>query len=240
MSTTSVISAPNACWACHSALGPFGLLCAVCGKIQPPPIADYFQVFGLERQLNLDVTLLESDFHRLSRRLHPDRFARATVEEQQWSLANTALLNDAYRTLREPIQRTEYLLQVEGLNRGEEHAGKVKGPDRQPPADLLEEVFELNMQLEEMRMNQKLGEDDPSLHTDLADTKLRFEALLSTTEVDLQEQGSIWDKGPAAKRSEALVAMAALLDRRRYLRNLVRDVNEVLSTNAAARPENHA
>jgi molecular chaperone HscB len=203
------------------------LLCSECGKVQPSSAADYFQALGLERKLGLDTAALEREFHRLSRRLHPDRFARATPEEQQWSLANTALLNDAYRTLRDPLQRTEYLLKLEGLEIGEEHAGK--GKTRQPPADLLEEVFELNMQLEEMRMNQRMGENDPSLQADLASARTRFEGLLAAVDADLAAQGSAWDQGDAAARDKAAKTMAALLDRRRYLRNLVRDVNEVLA-----------
>jgi len=232
MSTTSVISAPAVCWACSAALTSSALLCPKCGKVQPAPIsgkaANYFQVFGLDRKLNIDIAALEREFHRLSRRLHPDRFARATLEEQQWSLANTALLNDAYRALRDPIQRVEYLLKLEGLKLGEENAGKNKSADRQPPADLLEEVFELNMQLEEMRMNKKLGEDDPALTADLTTARTRFEALLAAVDADLAAKGSEWDTGDAPTREAAAKTMAALLDRRRYLRNLVRDVNEVL------------
>ena len=191
--------------------------------------SDYYQVFGVNRALTLDTATLERDFHRLSRRLHPDRFARATPEEQEWSLAATALLNDAYRTLRDPIQRTEYLLKLEGLEIGEEHAGKGKSADRQPPADLLEEVFDLNMQLEEMRMNQKMGENDPNLQSDLEAARTRFEGLLAAVDNDLAAKGTEWDAGDSATREKAAKVMAELLDRRRYLRNLVRDVNEVLA-----------
>ena len=229
MSTTSTISAPAACWACRAALTSSALICPACNKVQPASAADYFKVFGLERKLNVDTDALEREFHRLSRRLHPDRFARASAEEQQWSLANTALLNDAYRALRDPLQRTEYLLKLEGLRIGEENSGKSKSGDRQPPADLLEEVFELNMQLEEMRMNTKMGEDDPALQKDLASARTRFEALLGAVDSDLNAQGAIWDAGDTATRDKAANTMAALLDRRRYLRNLVRDVNEVLA-----------
>jgi len=230
MSTASTTSAPAACWACHATLAHSPLLCPACGKVQPASNADYFQVFALERKLGLDTAALEREFHRLSRRLHPDRFARASAEEQQMSLANTALLNDAYRTLRDPIQRTEYLLKLEGLEIGEENSGKNKSANRQPPADLLEEVFELNMQLEEMRMNQKMGENDPALQADLTTARGKFESLLAEVDGDLAASGKTWDFGDAATRETAANAMAALLDRRRYLRNLVRDVNEVLAT----------
>jgi molecular chaperone HscB len=232
MSIVSTTSDPAACWACRAALTSSTLLCPACGKVQPASSANYFQVFGLARQLNLDTGALEREFHRLSRRLHPDRFARASAEEQHMSLANTALLNDAYRTLRDPIQRAEYLLKLEGLKIGEEHAGNGKSADRQPPADLLEEAFELNMQLEEMRVNQKMGEDDPTLQADLAAARGKFESLLAEVDNNLAASGKTWDSGDQPMREKAANAMAALLDRRRYLRNLVRDVNEVLSTTA--------
>jgi len=229
MSTVIPTSAPTACWACSAALTSSALLCPACGKVQPASASDYFQVFGLERKLSLDTSALEREFHRLSRRLHPDRFARASDDEQQWSLANTALLNDAYRALRDQLQRTEYLLKLEGLKLGEENAGKGKSADRQPPADLLEEVFDLNMQLEEMRMNRKMGEDDPGLQADLEAARNRFESLLAAADADLAARGAEWDAGDEGVRNQAALAMAALLDRRRYLRNLVRDVNEVLA-----------
>jgi molecular chaperone HscB len=213
-------------------LSPSSLFCTNCGRIQPPQSIDYFQVFGLPRAFSLDTAALEREFHRLSRKLHPDRFARATTQEQEWSLASTALLNDAYRTLREPVARTEYLLKLEGIEIGEEHAGKGKAANRQPPADLLEEVFELNMQLEEMRMNHKMGEDDPTLVSDLTAVSLRFESELAKLDGDLAAKGAEWDDGDAASRNASANAMAQLLDRRRYLRNLVRDVHEVLTPKA--------
>jgi len=218
-------------------LGQSPLVCPACCKVQPSASIDYYQAFGLERQLTLDTQGLEREFHRLSRKLHPDRFARASAQEQEWSLAATALLNDAYRTLRDPIQRTEYLLKLSGLKIGEENSGKSKSTGseiaRQPPADLLEEVFDLNMQLEEMRMNQKMGEDDPALQADLTAARGKFEGLLAEVDSDLAAKGADWDAGDATIREKAANAMAALLDRRRYLRNLVRDVNEVLSTATA-------
>ncbi len=90
--------------------------CESCGKVQPPVPVDYFSFFGLPPNLNLDVAALEKDFYDLSRRLHPDLNARAgSTEEQEWSLEQSSLLNDAYRTCAIPIKRTEYLLHLEGV-----------------------------------------------------------------------------------------------------------------------------
>jgi molecular chaperone HscB len=223
---------PIACWSCSVGHVESTLFCPHCSKIQPPSGSDYFHVFGLEHGFNVDLAALENEFHRLSRKLHPDRFARAGEIEQQWSLADTALLNDAYRTLKDPISRTEYLLKLEGAEIGEEFSGQDraangKNPSR-VPADLLEEVFELNMQLEEMRMARKTGEEDPALEASLKEAKQKFDGLTNASDEDLHSLWKVWDEGDSSSRPAAQKKMVALLDRRRYLNNLVRDVNEVL------------
>jgi molecular chaperone HscB len=222
---------PVACWSCSVAHNESTLFCPHCSKIQPPPGGDYFSVFGLEPRLDLDLSALEHEFHRLSRKLHPDRFARGLENEKQWSLADTALLNDAYRTLKEPIRRTEYLLKLHGAEIGEEHAGKDRKGQKDTsrvPADLLEEAFDLNMQLEEMRMARKMGDTDPDLQSSLEQAKRKFDGLLDDVDRDLRDQWHVWDAGDAGTRAAAQNAMVALLDRRRYISNLVRDVTETL------------
>src|SRR5580658_2020204 len=226
---------PVACWSCSVAHNDSTLFCPHCSKIQPAAAGDFFRVFGLERAFQVDREALEHEFHALSRKVHPDRFARSSETERELSLADTALLNDAYRTLKDPLHRTEYLLKLEGAEIGEEFAGKdssearkgQKDPSR-VPADLLEEVFELNMQLEEMRMARKMGEEDPQLQADLQQAKTKFEGLLGKVDEDLRVQWKVWDAGDDATRQTAQKTMVALIDRRRYLSNLVRDVTETL------------
>src|SRR3984885_2947930 len=83
-------------WSCGTMLAvPF---CEACGKVQPPAPVDYFTFFGLPRKLNLDVVAMEKDFYELSRKIHPDLNAPAGSREQEWSLQQSSLLNDAYRT----------------------------------------------------------------------------------------------------------------------------------------------
>jgi molecular chaperone HscB len=222
-----------ACSSCAAPLASAAPFCEACGRVQPnTAILNYFEFFGLPRRLNIDLANLEKQFYRVSRKLHPDMYARASAVEQEWSLAQSSLLNDAYRTLKNPLSRTEYLLRLEGVQLEEE--GKSAGERRESrvPADLLEEVFELNMQLEEMRMSHKMGEDDPQLRTDLENAKQRFEGQLSDADANLEELWGAWDTaanaGDEAAKLDARDKMAALLDRRRYIRNLVRDVNETL------------
>jgi molecular chaperone HscB len=224
---------PVACWSCSVAHNESTLFCPHCSKIQPATAGDYFSVFGLEPRLNLDLGALEQEFHRLSRRLHPDRYARAPENEKEWSLADTALLNDAYRTLKDPIRRTEYLLKLHGAEIGEEHAGKEArrkhemGASR-VPADLLEEAFDLNMQLEEMRTARKMGESDPELQGTLEQAKKKFDGLLDEVDNNLRAEWQAWDAGDVGTRAATQKKMVALLDRRRYISNLVRDVTETL------------
>jgi molecular chaperone HscB len=219
---------PIACWSCSIGHNDSTLFCPHCSKIQPPPGGDFFQVFGLPRGFEIDLPALELEFHRLSRKVHPDRFARAGENERQWSLADTALLNDAYRTLKDPLYRTEYLLKLEGAEIGEEYSGKGGKDPSKVPADLLEEVFDLNMQLEETRMARKMGEEDPELHASLTAAKEKFNGLLDDVDRDLRAQWQAWDGGDRSARQAAQAAMVALLHRRRYLSNLLRDVTETL------------
>ena len=218
------------CWSCSAPLRAGELFCAACGRIQHLAAeANYFEVFAVPRKLRLDAAALEREFYRLSRRLHPDVYARASQQEQEWSLASSSLLNDAYRTLKDPIKRTEYLFKLEGMVSADE--GGAKKEDR-VPADLLEEVFELNMQLDEMRMTRQMGEDDAQLQKDLLAAKENFDAQVKSTDIALEELWDKWDAGinsrDEAVKQSAKEEMAALLDRRRYIRNLVNSVNEAL------------
>lgn len=226
---------PVSCWACSVAHNESTLFCPHCSKIQPPPGGDYFSVFGLVPRLNLDLGMLEHQYHKMSRKLHPDRFARASENEKDWSLADTALLNDAYRTLKDPIRRTGYLLKLYGAEIGEEHAGKDQDGSRKDPsrvpADLLEEVFDLNMQLEEMRMAKKMGETDAALEQSLFAAKKKFDGLMDDVDRELRAQWTVWDDGDETVRQTAQKTMVGLLDRRRYLNNLVRDVSDTLGAN---------
>src|SRR5271167_1235731 len=103
----------STCWSCGTMRAEH--FCNACGKVQPPVPVDYFTFFGFPRKLNVDLSALEREFYDLSRKLHPDLYARANQQEQEWSLEQSSLLNDAYRTLKDPILRTQYLLRLEGV-----------------------------------------------------------------------------------------------------------------------------
>jgi molecular chaperone HscB len=245
-STLTAISAKpvpyetNTCWSCGAMRAAH--FCGSCGKVQPPVPVDYFTFFGLPPKLNVNVSALEKDFYELSRKLHPDLNARAGSQEQEWSLEQSSLLNDAYRTLRDPIKRTQYLLKLEGIELEEQSktateqaraTGEVK--KQIVPADLLEEVFELNMQLEELRMNQKTGDEDPALTGEIGKHKAALEAKHESLLQELQSSWKEWDqlvdRGASAsqtERKQIIDKMVDVLNRRNYIRNLVRDVNAAL------------
>ena len=195
--------------------------------LSAPSGADYFSVFELPRKLALDTKALEHAFYRKSRAVHPDRFAQASAEQQQWSLEQTSLLNDAYRALKDPIARTEYLLRLIGVTLAEDVATAGTRAKKNVPPELLAEVFELNMQLEEMRMNAQSGEDDLQLRKDLEQARMQLEGQFAAIDREIEKSWLLWDAGPAGQE-EAKGALAALLDKRRYVRNLVRDVREAL------------
>jgi molecular chaperone HscB len=199
---------------------------------------DYFEFFELPRKLTLDVVALEKQFYTMSRKLHPDRFAAKPLAEQEAALAQS-LLNDAYRTLKDPILRTQYLLKLEGVELEEQskaatEAARASGVEKKQvvPPELLEEVFELNMQLQEMRVANQMGEDEPELRSDLMTAKDAFDAKMVETQAELEGLWTVWDAGvdagDEAEKARAKEAMVELLNKRSYLRNLVRDVNEAL------------
>ena len=237
-SAVPVSAAPTlTCWSCGEMRAAH--FCSACGKVQPPQPVDYFTFFGLPRKLNLDAAALEKDFYELSRRLHPDVNVLSDQREQEWSLEQTSQLNDAYRTLKDPIQRTEYLLRLEGVELEEQsksatEKARVTGQVKKQvvPPDLLEEVFDLNMQLEELRAQKKLGEDDPALIEEIGRQKLELEekqdALFAQLKGDWQQWDRALDEGTDQDRRRVRDEMVDLLNRRNYIRNLLRDVSEVM------------
>src|SRR6185437_9233985 len=199
-------------------------------------MSNYFEVFGLPSRLQIDTTSLEKQFYTLSRRLHPDRFASKPAAEQEAALAQSSLLNDAYRTLKNPILRTQYLLKLEGVELEEQSksatdAARATGGQKKQivPPELLEEVFELNMQLQEMRAARQMGEDEPELRRDLMTAKDSFDAKMVESQAELEGLWARWDDALDAndqtRKGSVRDAMVSLLNKRSYLRNLVRDVN---------------
>ena len=217
--------APLVCWNCHErTLGTH--FCSRCGKLlQLPQGTDYFALFEMPRQLWIDLSSLEQKFLQMSWKLHPDNFVNASEQERELSLRRSSELNDAYRTLREPIARVEYLLAIEG----ERKEGEKK---QQAPPELLEEVFALNESLDELREAKASGEDLAGLKARLETAEKSFQEKLGEVDGELQSAAQEWDaalEGDRASKKKIMTRLNELLNRRSYIRNLVTSVAKELA-----------
>jgi molecular chaperone HscB len=188
--------------------------------------SDYFSLFGLPRKLWIEMAALEQRFLELSWKLHPDNFVKASAETQELSLKQSSELNDAYRVLREPVARVEYLLEIEGTRKEGEHK-------QEAPPELLEEVFELNESLDELREAKSAGSDLGSLKSRLESAQRNFGEKLKEVDAQLQAAARQWDAAidrdaTEADRKAIMARLNELLNRRSYIRNLVNNVQKEL------------
>lgn len=215
----------SACPQCEAGSGG-AHFCSACGKIQPVAKGvDYFSFFDLPRKLRLDEAELEKSFYSLSRQFHPDYFMSASADERQASIERSSMLNDAYRTLRGHVTRATYLLTLEGYKEAEKKA----------PPDLLEEVFELNMQIEELRAAKKTGDKDEaaearsSIEEALADLNEKLRGIDKRLFVLFEDWDSAFDREAALEEKKRLLDnVSEVLSHRSYIRNLVRGIKEEL------------
>jgi molecular chaperone HscB len=187
-----------------------------------PERLDHFALFDLPRKLWIEMNGLERKFLQLSWKLHPDNFVNASPEEQERSLKRSSEVNDAYRVLRDPVARVEYLLQIEGARKEGEHK-------QQAPPELLEEVFELNESLDELRQAKEGGADLAALKSRLETAQQNFQQKLGEVDELLQVAAQQWDAALEAEagdndRRAIMVRLNELLNRRSYIRNLVKNV----------------
>ena len=175
---------------------------------------NYFEVFGLPKLLNIDLKTLERTFHELSRKYHPDYFTTASPDERQRALQMTATLNDAYRTLRHPVHRVEYLVELEGF----------KPDGSKVPKSFLMEVFEINEQLEEVKAGNAKTEQVAALTREIEERAAVFQSQLKAA-------SSEWDTLIESKAGEGqlkpqLAKLTEILSESSYIRNLQRELEE--------------
>jgi molecular chaperone HscB len=169
---------------------------------------DHFERLGLPRRFSLDPRELERQFLARSREVHPDFHTLLSTGEQAASLDLTARLNEAYATLRDPFKRAEYLVKLEG--------GPTASEQKEMPAEFLEEMLELRMEIEELRETEP--PDSPgrsAMERRLTD---RREKLLQAVEDDFAKPG------PAGERAELLRTIRRRLNALKYVQNLLRDL----------------
>ncbi len=191
---------------------------------------DYFAFLGVPRKLNLDAADLERRFRELSRQFHPDYFYNASPAERRASLERSSYLNDAYRALKNPVTRLDYLLAVEGM--------AVKGPQEAskavPPA-LLEEVFALNEELDEIREARASGASPESWKARLERASTPIEARRAAHQAQVEELSAKWDAlvaagGPDADRKPVLAALRDRVLERNYINNLLAGIERELNS----------
>jgi molecular chaperone HscB len=214
------------CWSCQAPANG-AAFCPSCGKIQSlPDDADYFAYFGLPRKLWMGMDGLEQKFLQLSWKLHPDNFVNTSEREREISLQRSSKLNDAYRVLRDPVARVEYLLELEGMRKEGEHK-------QQAPPELLEEVFELNESLDDLREAKSAGANVDALSERLRAAEKHFGEKLHEVDNELKTAAQQWDAALDANVSDGdretiLQRLNELLNRRSYIHNLVAGVEKEL------------
>jgi molecular chaperone HscB len=193
---------------------------------------DYFSFLGVPRKLNLDVADLEQRFRALSRQFHPDYFYNAAPAERRASLERSSYLNDAYRTLRQPITRLEYLLSLEGMDRRRAEREGQAEPDNQVPAGLLEEVFALNEELDTVRDMRAEGAPPEQWKARLQAAREPIERKRAEHEQQLEELFTRWDVVVEGEgdRHEVLQALRERMLERNYINNLLAGIERELTS----------
>ena len=191
--------------------------------------SDFFSFLDLPRKLNIDMATLDERYRTLSRQFHPDFFYNATPAERRLSLERSSYLNDAYRALRDPIRRIEYLLKLEGLAPKNEQEAS-----RQVPPALLEEVFALNEELDEIREMRGSGATDEAWRARLERARGPIESKRASHEAQLEELSARWDAlldrdAPETERRPVLEALRERVLERNYINNLLAGIEREMT-----------
>jgi len=192
---------------------------------------DYFAFLDLPRRLTIDAQDLEKRFRDLSRKFHPDYYYNATPTERLASLERSSYLNDAYRALKNPVSRVEHLLAIEGLPPAKSEEGTAK-----VPPSLLEEVFALNEELDEIRELRESGTDPEPLRVRLESARRPIDEKREEHERQLQALSARWDsqaQSPAVEKRETLDALRERLLERNYINNLLATIEREVANLSA-------
>lgn len=203
------------CWRCGHQQQTT-LFCPSCRAIQLlSPQVDYFAILGLPRHPSVNEDELAKRYYELSRRLHPDLFQTGTAQEKEASLQNTAMLNRAYRTLRDVVQRGQYWLELHGERLGKDN-------NRVPPK-LAALVFDIQEKLEEIR-EARAKAKTPAVQAELTEIRTDLEGQLSRLRGDLDRNLARW--GADNAQEALLIPLKNTLSEIAYLQTLLRDVEK--------------
>jgi molecular chaperone HscB len=216
------------CPSCNAAQEP-RLICDKCGNPMPVPADfDYFRALGIPRKLVIDNAALEAMYHELGRKIHPDRFASSAPNLRAMSLSGTALLTRSYRTLRDPIARGLYWLELNGE--------KLAENNKNVPADLAATVFEVQEQLADFRTAN--GDASRELKKEIETRRGELQSTIDEAQGELERNFSKWDSSiitdGSAEKTALVGELKAILSKIAYLRTLLRDIDHCLETIKAA------
>ena len=194
------------------------------GEIQPVPASvDHFAFLELPKKMNINEAVLESTFFEYSRKLPPAFFMNAPASKRILSLDASARLNAAYKTLKDPIQRAVYLVELE--------SGKLEENDSSPPVELLEDIFMAQEAAADYKCCENGGEEAEGLRANLMAAKECFEAQRSGQRAALDKLGGRWDEAVDAGEeppSEVIDKLRSVLGLRNYIENILRNVDRAL------------
>ena len=198
------------------------LICAECGSPLAAPL-DCFAALALPRELTIDLDALERRYHELSRKIHPDRFASSKPKVRDASVRATATLTRSYRTLRDPVARGLYWLELNGE--------KLAENNKRVPPEVAELVFEVQEQLAEMQLAS-----DPEVAveraTEVAARRVQLQFTMDERLAALERHFAKWAQ-PADENGLTL-ELKTILSNIAYLRTLIRDVDRALENSKAA------
>ena len=205
------------------------MICDQCGAPLPVPAdLDCFSALGFPRRLTIDTDALETSYHELGRKIHPDRFASSAPNVRALSLSGTALLTRSYRTLRDPVSRGLYWLELNGE--------KLAENNKNVPPDLAETVFEVQEQLSDLR--DASGDAAIELRSEVEQRRVEVSSAMEELGAQLARNFSRWDASTSSNGgndNRNLVAeLKAILSKIAYLRTLLRDIDRGLETLRAA------
>jgi molecular chaperone HscB len=183
--------------------------------------SDHFAVLGLERAWHLDRARLAERHLALTRELHPDRFAQASPRERLLSLERTTALNDAFRTLNDPIRRAEYILRQAGIGHGDHDLARGHETAGTAP-EFLEEIMHVRERMLELDVAGGRGREQPEA------LAIRAAAAAKIRDLDrgMDERFTAWERDPDGPGSRALLLeIDRGLGRRRYYVNIVREID---------------
>jgi len=201
------------------------LICADCGAPLSAEL-DSFAALDIPRKLSIDLPALERAYHDLSRKLHPDRYASSPVSVRDASLRGTALLTRGYRTLRDPVTRGLYWLEL--------RKEKLAENNKRVPRDLAELVFEVQEHLAGLRDASPGSNSFKAAATEIVAKRTELQGLMDASLSELERNFKGWDESAVGRQATLTMELKAILSKIAYLRTLQRDVDNTLESTRAA------